>query len=42
MRFADDTAAGPAAGTCAADGARLFPTIVGPRCPICGTAGSPS
>lgn len=28
------------AQVCAADGMPLFPTIVGPRCPLCGAATS--
>jgi hypothetical protein len=29
----------PAAGqVCATDGMPLYPTIVGPRCPLCGAA----
>jgi len=27
-----------AARVCAADGMPLYPTIVGPRCPVCGAA----
>jgi hypothetical protein len=28
----------PAMQVCATDGMPLFPTIVGPRCPLCGAA----
>jgi hypothetical protein len=33
-RYAPETSA----QVCAADGMPLYPTIVGPRCPLCGAA----